>query len=219
MEKNRGSRVIAIIALIVAVLGLTIGFAAFSSTLNISSSANVKPNAETFKVLFSSSNTSLETEKITGKTTATSGVTVGEASIVNTGTTPTISGLTAGFTEPGTSVTYEFYVHNAGEYEAYLKSINYANVNGKNNPKVCTAVDTENTTSSLVSKACEDITLTVKVGEQTVTGTETNMNQLLIRKNFTPVTVTINYADNGNRADGDFNVEFGDISFTYISAQ
>ena len=48
LEKNRGSRVIAIIALIVAVLGLTIGFAAFSSTLNISSSANVKPNAETF---------------------------------------------------------------------------------------------------------------------------------------------------------------------------
>ena len=45
------------------------------------------------------------------------------------------------------------------------------------------------------------------------------MNQLLVRKKFTPVTVTINYADNGNRADGDFNVEFGDISFTYSSAQ
>ena len=218
MEKNRGARVIAIIALIVAVTGLTIGFAAFSNSLNISSSANVKPNPDTFKVLFSSSGTALETSKITSTSTDSS-VTVGEATIENSGTTPTISGLTAGFTEPGKSVTYEFFVHNAGEYEAYLKSINYANVSGKNNPKVCTAVDSENTTASLVSKACEDISLTVKVGDTTVTGTETNMNQLLVRKKFTPVTVTINYADNGNRADGDFNVEFGDISFTYSSAE
>ena len=218
MEKNRSSRAIAIIALIVAVTGLTIGFAAFSNSLNISSSANVKPNPDTFKVLFSSSGTALETSKITGTSTDSS-VTVGEATIENTGTTPTISGLTAGFTAPGESVTYEFFVHNAGEYEAYLKSINYANVSGKNNPKVCTAVDTENTTSSLVSKACEDITLSVKVGDTLATGTHSNMNQLLVRKKFTPVTVTINYADNGNRADGDFNVEFGDISFTYSSAE
>ena len=218
MEKNRGSRIIAIIALIVAVTGLTVGFAAFSNSLTISSNANVKPDPDTFKVLFSSSKDALETEKVTGKTTAASGVTVGEAEITNSGSTPIISGLTAGFTEPGTSVTYEFFVHNAGEYEGYLKSINYANVNGENNPKVCTAVDPENTTASLVSKACEDISLTVKIGDTTATGTQTNLNQLLVRKNFTPVTVTINYADNGNRADGDFNVEFGDISFTYSSA-
>ena len=218
MEKNRGSRVIAIIALIVAVTGLTVGFAAFSNSLTISSSANVKPDPDTFKVVFSSSGDVLETSKVIGKTTTESGVTVGEAEIVNTGSTPTISGLTAGFTEPGTSVTYEFFVHNAGEYEGYLKSINYANVNGENNPKICTAIDTENTTEALVSKACEDISLTVKVGDTTATGTESNLSQLLTRKDFTPVTVTINYEDNGNRADGDFNVEFGDISFTYSSA-
>lgn len=218
MEKNRGSRIIAIIALITAVTGLTIGFAAFSNSLNISSSANVKPDPDTFKVLFSSSGDVLETNKVTGKTTAESGVTVGEAEIVNTGTTPIISGLTAGFTEPGKSVTYDFFVHNAGEYEGYLKSINFANVNGENNPKICTAVDPENTTASLVSKACEDITLNVKVGDTTANGTQNNLSQLLTRKNFTPVTVTINYADNGNRADGDFNVAFGDISFTYSSA-
>ena len=218
MEKNRGSRIIAIIALIAAVTGLTLGFAAFSNTLNISSSANVNPDPDTFKILFSSHESELKTDKVVGKTPTNSDATAGEAEISNTGSTPVISGLTAGFIEPGTSVTYDFYVHNAGEYEGYLKSINFANVDGENNPKICTAVDPSNTTASLVSKACEDISLTVKVGDATATGTETNLNQLLVRKNSTPVTVTINYADNGNRADGDFYVEFGDISFTYSSA-
>lgn len=218
MEKSRSSKIIAIVALVVAVAGLSVGFAAFSNTLMISSRANVTPNSDTFKVVFSSDDASLETNKITGKTTATTGVTVGEATIVNSGATPTISGLTAGFTVPGESVTYEFYVHNAGEYEAFLKSINYANVTGQNNPKVCTAVDTANTTASLVSKACEDITLTVKVGNVTANGTETGLSQSLEKKGFTPVTVTIAYADNGNRADGDFNVSFGDISLTYSTA-
>lgn len=219
MEKNRSSKIIAIIALVVAIAGLSLGFAAFSSTLMISSSANITPSSDTFKVLFSSSETSLATETITGKTTATSGVTVGEATIVNTGATPTISGLTAGFTVPGESVTYEFFVHNAGEYEAFLKSINFANVSGQNNPKVCTAVDPTNTTASLVSKACEDISLTIKVGSTTANGTETNLSQSLAKKGYVPVVVTINYADNGNRADGDFSVAFGDISLTYSTAK
>ena len=35
MEKDRGTKVIAIVALIVAVVGLSLGFAAFSSTLTI----------------------------------------------------------------------------------------------------------------------------------------------------------------------------------------
>ena len=219
MEKNRSSKVIAIVALVVAIAGLSLGFAAFSNTLIISSNANVTPTSDTFKVLFSSSETSLETGKIQGKTTATSGVTVGEATIVNTGTNPTISGLTAGFAVPGESVTYEFFVHNAGEYEAFLKSINYANVTGQSNPKVCTAVDPTNTTASLVSKACEDISLTVKVGNVTAEGTETGLSQSLAKNGFVPVTVTIRYDDNGNRADGDFNVAFGDVSLTYSTAK
>lgn len=218
MEKSRSSKVIAIIALVVAVVGLSLGFAAFSNTLIISSNANVTPDSDTFKVVFSSSDTSLATDKIVGETTATAGVTVGEATIVNTGTNPTISGLTAGFTAPGESVTYDFFVHNAGEYEAFLKSINYANVSGQNNSKVCAAVDTVNTTASLVSKACEDISLTVKVGNITAEGTETGLSQSLAKKGYVPVTVTITYDDNGNRADGDFNVTFGDVSLTYSTA-
>ena len=39
MERDRSGKVIAIVALLVGVVGLTIGFAAFSNTLTIQSSA------------------------------------------------------------------------------------------------------------------------------------------------------------------------------------
>ena len=117
MEKNRGSKIIAIVALVVAVFGLTLGFAAFSNTLVISSSATVTPSSDTFKVNFSSSDTALETNNITG--VATVGTpTVGEAKISGT----TISDLTAGFTEPGQTVTYTFYARNTGDYNAKVQT-------------------------------------------------------------------------------------------------
>ena len=52
MEKNRNAQVIAIVALVVAVLGLSVGFASFSNVLNIQASANVKPDSSTLNVDF-----------------------------------------------------------------------------------------------------------------------------------------------------------------------
>ncbi|MBQ3511969.1 MAG: hypothetical protein IJA30_06735 [Bacilli bacterium] len=49
MEKERQIKLLSIIALVVAITGMTLGFAAFSTTLNISSSATVTPNSEDFK--------------------------------------------------------------------------------------------------------------------------------------------------------------------------
>ena len=43
MEKERGAKVIAVVALLIAVVGLTIGYAAYASTLTINGSANVDP--------------------------------------------------------------------------------------------------------------------------------------------------------------------------------
>ena len=43
MEKERGAKLIAVIALLVAVAGLTIGYAAYSSTLTINGTATVDP--------------------------------------------------------------------------------------------------------------------------------------------------------------------------------
>ena len=53
MEHNRKQKMLIIIALVVGIASLSIGFAAFSTTLNISSSASVTPNSDTFSVKFS----------------------------------------------------------------------------------------------------------------------------------------------------------------------
>ena len=51
MEKTRQIKILSIVALVVAIAGMTLGFAAFSTTLSISSSATVTPNSDDFKVV------------------------------------------------------------------------------------------------------------------------------------------------------------------------
>ena len=198
MERNRSSKIIAVVALVVAVFGLTLGFAAFSNTLTISSSAYVSPSSENFKIGFSkSASSATETGTLAGSPTGAASA--GSATLAGT----TVSGLKANLTAPGESVSYTFYVHNTGEYDAFLNSITFENVAGGSAPKTCTA--------------CEDISVSVKVGNDaavagsvaTVTG-----HSLLKTKNET-VVVTISYASDGDRADGEFNVAFGDLKLVY----
>ena len=211
MEKNKSSKIIAVVALVVAVFGLTLGFAAFSNTLTISSSAYVSPSDENFKVAFS---TSLTDANVTGTIagTPTGAATAEDATVSGT----TVSGIKANLTSPGESVSYTFYVHNSGEYEAFLNSITFENVAGENSPKVCVAKDST-TSEALVSAACEDISISVKVGnDAAVAGSvaEITDHSLLKTKNEI-VTVTIAYAVDGDRADGNFDVSFGDLKLVY----
>ena len=212
---ERSSRVIAVVALCVAVVGLTLGFAAFSNSLTISSSASVTPDASTFNVDFSSSNDSVVAGKVSPVTNPDTVVGT-EATIDNTNA-PTISNLSATFTKPGDSVTYTFYARNAGEYEAFLKSINFNNVASGSTTKKCTAG--EGTTEALVQAACKSITLSVKVGsESAVTGTTADISGHSLAKNSSEtIVVKIEYTAGGALADGDFTVEFGDVSLTYSS--
>ena len=214
MEKDKTSKIIAIIALLIAVVGLSVGFASFSTTLKISSSANVTPNSDTFKVVFSSNGTTLTEGKVTG--VASSGATASDATINNALANPTISGLSATFTEPGQNVVYTFYAHNNGEYDAYLKSVTYENVVNEAKTKICTAES--GTTEALVATACDAISVKVNVGSTNTTASKANITgHSLLKKAFEEVTVTIEYAADGGRADGDFSVAFGDISLVYSS--
>lgn len=221
MEKNRNNKIITIIALMVAVAGLTLGFAAFSRVLTISSSATVTPNDSDFKTAFSSSNTELASGDIQG--VATGGATAGTAKISGT----TISNLTANFSAPGQTVKYTFYENNSGNYDAYLTNATFNTVTGSNpaSNKVCTKVTTglteaEYATESLVNAACNAISIKVDVGSTlTLTGT-TQVNTHTLQKGaFTPIVVTIAYDSNGARADGPFDVSFGNITMTYSSAE
>ena len=216
MEKNRSSKIIAIVALCIAIVGITLGFAAYSSTLNIEPNISVNPTGETFKVNFSSSPLAVETDLVI-PTKNPSNLVAENATINNAGSNPEITNLTATFTEPGQSVTYTFYVHNVGEFDAFLKSITYNNANGSDSFRVCTA--SENTTASLVEAACDDILVFVTVGDTgPVTTTKSNItNHRLVKGTHETVTVKIEYITGGDQANGNFTVKFGDIALLYSS--
>lgn len=217
--ENKGTKIIAVIALAVAVSGFTIGFAAFSNTLSISSSAEVSPEGSKFDVNFSTSGT----EELPGTVTPTLNPTsvnnfTADNATINNDSAPTITGLHANFTEPGQKAEYNFYVHNAGEYIAYLNSVTFANIEQQTSSKKCTAK--EGTTQSLVDAACEDINITVQVGENVYQASEANITGKSLELDaYSPVKVTIEYKINSNIniADGDFDVAFGDITLTYSS--
>ena len=209
MEKLRSKKILTIIELVVAVVGLSVGFAVFSSVLTISSEAQVNPNASTFSVKFSK----VSNEVLDGEANLVYPVGLNKnGALINNTTNPTITGLKAEFTAPGESVVYKFYVRNEGEYLAYLNSIEIGS-------KSCTPGIGTNT--SLVSDACEDINVSVKVGSmKEVTSTQKDITgQTLAVNSYQEVIVTIAYAENGARADGPFSVKLGDVYLTYSSIQ
>ena len=67
MEKTRQIKLLSIVLLVIAITGMTLGFAAFSTTLSISSSATVTPNSEDFKVVMLGSETDLSDRTATPK--------------------------------------------------------------------------------------------------------------------------------------------------------
>jgi len=210
-KRTRKQQIATLSIIAVAIITLSIGFAAFSSTLRISSQANVNPDASTFSVIFSKDGTNTDTNQTVNPSTEI----YGEAATITNGQSPTLTGIKAKFTSPGQSVNYSFYAKNTGHYLAYLNYILFSNVEGESKNIVCTAQ--EGTSQDLVDAACEGISISIKVGadEAVTTNQSAIQNHTLQAGNSEPVVVTINYASNAKMADGAFDVEFGDISLTY----
>ena len=107
MERNRKIKTLSLVALIVAVLGLGVAFAALSSKLTINGSA--KAQAGSWNIHFA-------------KTLDMPTQTTGDASF----TEPTLSdtsilGFKATVTKPGDSVTYYFDIVNSGSVDALIE--------------------------------------------------------------------------------------------------
>ena len=208
---NKKSKIFLSVIIAVGVLGLGIGFAAFTNTLNISSNATVNPSSSDFKVLFSSSSTKLVdgTIDIGYHTSGTSGA---NATINNSNpTSPKITGIKATFTKPGGEVHYDFYVRNEGKYTAYLKNITFGS-------KKCIAKT--GTTQALVDAACDSIVLHIRFGTDSssdlynVRGNKTVSNHPLEKGASEQIKVWIGYYGSA-LADGEFDITFGDITLTY----
>ncbi len=212
MNDNKAYRIIAIVALVLGAVGVTLGYAAFSSTLTINSSAEVHPDPSTFNVDFSSSNSAVVANNITPTLSPNDGSVTATAATIDNTNAPTISNLSATFTAPGQSATYSFYAYNAGQYIAYLNSIAFTG------SKTCTAAT--GTTQSLVDSACNGISLSVTVGTEaaTTTSVPSISGHSLGINDAEQITVVIDYAANSAIADGNFTVTLPSIVLTYESA-
>ena len=133
MEKQRGTKIAIIIALVVAIVSLGVAFAAFSTTLNINGTATVQQsNWDIYFMTATSgtkptSSTALPAANISGTAQSKSG------SIVATTLT-----WSASFKAPGEYAVFKVYVKNAGSYNAKITGITKGGITCSTDPKsVC----------------------------------------------------------------------------------
>ena len=238
MRRNQS---VTIAALIIAIVGLSIGFAAFSNTLTIRSSASVTPDESNFQVKFSKvsnadqTGASYKIEPIlnhTGEAYANGSYNAvnftGGNGEIDSSNPLLLKDLQANFTEPGQTVSYKLYIRNTGHYTAYLTNVNFKNIAGKEIAKECTGNEV---TTALKNQACSDITVSLRIGSTDGVGGdlyETSNDNISTQTepalNYTSLAVgasveayvTITYGGS-TYIDGPMSVEFGDIMLQYRS--
>jgi len=227
MKNKQG---ITIAALIIAIVGLSIGFAAFSNTLNISSTASVNPDASNLKVVFANNtdvnNLNTNPVQVFSASTGASGTPGTINNEAQNG--PALTGLKASFTQPGQSVVYKLNVVNAGKLKAYLTDIVFGTTGNPAKTVLCTVAtkDSNNqdipvanqATDTLVQSACNGISISVKIGELDAKTASGSLNNLELNvAGYKEVIITISYASGSAYVDGPMNVAFGDIEINAAS--
>lgn len=233
MEKARQVKILSIVALVVAIAGMTLGFAAFSTTLNISSSANVTPSSEDFKIrVYGFKDDSIYDEgssifnftdddlSDSYGTALMDGATGTIASIDNSA--HVITNLNVNFENKTGEVMYSFVIKNEGKYDAYLDLSNLIYSNGEYGlgniiNKSCFAGD--GTTESLVDQACDGISaLAAIIDKETGDGKYITDDFYKIQVNdYEHFVVIIRY--DGPFADGPFDVEFEDFQLKFSTTK
>ena len=241
MRKDKKQKLIAIVALTISVLGLTLGFAAFSNTLTISSSATVTPDASDFKMRVYGADTnnedfadvSIESYTLRNKSVPYSmevdePLSMNDAVISEDGLT--ISNMSATFQNVGEGVVYHYAIKNEGKYDAYLDLSRYARLYDGVDSAAVTCTAREGTRQDLVDQTCENINYEMYFndadgnfmdGQHYINMNNNGINYLEIPAgSYIFLTVTISYTNNNDVfADGDFDVEIEDITFDFSTVK
>lgn len=214
VKKDKTTKIIAIVALVIAVAGVSIGFAAFSESLNIKSAGTVSPE-DSFNVQFSDQeNAILSAAGVTITGTGTNGAT-GTATITGT----QVTDINAIFKQNNSTVKFDFFVANDSDYIAYLKSISF-------DDKAITPVCTGGTDTARRDAACANMSVKVSVGnvmDVTSTNATINTNNTIAARNgenisTVPVSVTLTYAGGAENLDEEVSIDFGTITLGYSTS-
>ena len=234
MEKDRSGKIIAIVALFVAVAGLSLGFAAFSSTLKIDTAANVSTGTGNWNVGFSTDGVDLESvstaRTVNANETGNPGVIDVTKYTIAQNTNATLS------TTAGSSVSYNLSILNKGTLTAYLDSVNFDNVtltctnvaNGTATQIEGTADAGSQTTggnSTTISNAdcAKMFQVALSIDGTSYTSTPASPTGSIAAGGNAPVVLTVSYKNDtdaqtvASGLDGDIIVSIGSISVVYTS--
>ena len=209
-EKKKERKNIAIFVFLIVFMAII--FAMITGNYIVEKSLLINPNKGEFVVVFSSSPTRLETNYVVGYPMNH----MNSSGIINNIGHPRITNLSAKLEKPGDYVTYNFYIMNLGNYDAYLTDIIYNYFEGTTSFKSCSS---HSLSSEDVNSICNSISLQVNInnGYRRVTTTNTTgvNNHILRKRTSEPISVTIKYSENGIEANGPINVNFSDIDIYY----
>lgn len=198
MEKERGAKVIAIVALLIAVVGLTVGYAAYSSTLSINGTATVDPAS--WKVNFGYKTGDSLTGTTTGHATETTAPKLADT---------TISEFDVTLKAPGDSVTYNFLIKNSGTLNAKLANFTMGTLTCA--PNASSSISPEDAT-----KLCGELTYTLTYADGSTITTDTTLDagdsKELVLKLEWPSASTLSVSD-------DVKVTIGATTFVYEQAE
>ena len=214
MEKNRQIKMMFIVALVLSVTAMTLGFAAFSSVLNISSSASVTPNSDDFDIRLVGLNG--DNKMIIGFATSSGNV---PGTILTDGRT--VSGTSARLSKPGDKVQFWALLYNAGKYDAYFDSAILNKMVGEDSKKKCISSGENAVSAELLDEVCSDISVSFGLFDYDEGTGKVDTSKLysygdIIEKGKKYLlSFNINYDARGIYADGDFEVIFGNVAFSF----
>ena len=232
MEKERQVKLLSIIALVVAIAGMTLGFAAFSTTLTISSSATVTPNSEDFKIVAYGLPEGYDEALIQGNPlaieeyTSTTSVhpvlggkwndtdmpynaSIGKISSANNSIV--ISNIHVELKKEYENAIYPIVIKNEGQYNSYMTVETVGE-------RICTAADGNMTES--MEDACEKFNWRVDFADKTGDAIDIENSFMLSKGEFIIVAVDLyNYYGEKPVPDGAMDIIFPDIKFTFSTTQ
>ena len=105
--KDRSFKIVAVVALVMALSGLVVAYAAYSTTLKVSGTVTAKSSKQSWNVQFQNLSAGTKTGLASIKTAPTLSATQ-------------VSGFEIEFFAPGDSIEYTWDVTNAGKLDAKL---------------------------------------------------------------------------------------------------
>ncbi len=239
MEKKRQIKILAIITLVLAVTALTLGYAAFSTTLNISSSASVTPTSDDFKMTvygfkdlesreqfiqngYIFNENYFDSNTLHGFNSGTnSGIWLNSATIDNVN--KKISNISATITDDGVYAPYPLLIRNEGKYAAYLNIDDFTpyetTIAAPITYGTCTAEP--GTSQALVNGICDKIYV-MEIITLRIDNIEVNIDEgyvMIPPGEYLLFSITITADNFDYPADGPFSVSFPDIKLNFSTTK